>query len=207
MSLENSVLNSEWENKINDLTEEEKELELKKTLEFKLQKEKIWIEVEAENEVFKLKELIDSWLISEGIINKVISWEEITTSEIQEIFDKIDEIEDIKNIDNYLPRNLRITHEEYKKALNDSIFRAKMIIKLNTALVLLSDKINPYSTVWINLFSWFVTLLDKNLIKVQENTIDIKNELKNIDEKITWKNIDNRTFLQKIIDFIKEIFS
>jgi hypothetical protein len=58
---------------------------------------------------------------------------------------------------------------------------------------------------WLNLFSGFLTILDKNLIIVQENTIDIKNNLKKIDEKKFWKKEDNRSLLEKIIDFFKEI--
>lgn len=207
MSLENSILNSEGENKNNKLTEEEKEAEAKKNIEFKLQKEKIWVEIEVEQEIFQLKEMVDSWMISWDIANKILSWEQITSEEIKEIFDKIDEIEDIKNIDDYLPRSLRITREEYIKAVKDDIFREKTITKLNTSLVLLSNKINPDSAVWLNLFSWFVTVLDKNLIRVQENTIDIKNWLRKIDLEKNLSKEDNRSFLQKIIDFIKELFN
>lgn len=207
MSLENSILNSEGENKNNKLTEEEKEVEAKKNIEFKLQKEKIWVEIEVEQEIFQLKEMVDSWMISWDIANKILSWEQITSEEIKEIFDKIDEIEDIKNIDDYLPRSLRITREEYIKAVKDDIFREKTITKLNTSLVLLSNKINPDSAVWLNLFSWFVTVLDKNLIRVQENTIDIKNWLRKIDLEKNLSKEDNRSFLQKIIDFIKELFN
>ena len=207
MSLENSILNSEGENKNNKLTEEEKEAEAKKNIEFKLQKEKIWVEIEVEQEIFQLKEMVDSWMISWDIANKILSWEEITSEEIKEIFDKIDEIEDIKNIDDYLPRSLRITREEYIKAVKDDIFREKTITKLNTSLVLLSNKINPDSAIWLNLFSWFVTVLDKNLIRVQENTIDIKNWLRKIDQEKNLSKEDNRSFLQKIIDFIKELFN
>ncbi len=207
MSLENSILNSEGENKNNKLTEEEKEAEAKKNIEFKLQKEKIWVEIEVEQEIFQLKEMVDSWMISWDIANKILSWEQITSEEIKEIFDKIDEIEDIKNIDDYLPRSLRITREEYIKAVKNDIFREKTITKLNTSLVLLSNKINPDSAVWLNLFSWFVTVLDKNLIRIQENTIDIKNWLRKIDLEKNLSKEDNRSFLQKIIDFIKELFN
>lgn len=207
MSLENSILNSEGENKNNKLTEEEKEAEAKKNIEFKLQKEKIWVEIEVEQEIFQLKEMVDSWMISWDIANKILSWEQITSEEIKEIFDKIDEIEDIKNIDDYLPRSLRITREEYIKAVKNDIFREKTITKLNTSLVLLSNKINPDSAIWLNLFSWFVNVLDKNLIRVQENTIDIKNWLRKIDQEKNLSKEDNRSFLQKIIDFIKELFN
>ena len=59
----------------------------------------------------------------------------------------------------------------------------------------------------MNLFSGFLSILDKNLILIQENTIDIKESLKEIDKKKFPKKEDKRTFWQKIIDFIKEIFN
>jgi len=58
----------------------------------------------------------------------------------------------------------------------------------------------------LNLFSGFLTVLDKNLIKVQEHTIDVKDSLEEIDEKKFGKKEDERSLWQKIIDFLKEFF-
>jgi hypothetical protein len=155
--------------------------------------------------MFKLKELIESWVITKHTAEKVINNQNIDEDLIKEIFDKIDELEEIKNINNYIPEELRISKEDYLKALTDNIFRTQVITKLDSSLTLIANKINPDSTMWLNLFSGFLTILDKNLIIVQENTIDIKNNLKKIDEKKFWKKEDNRSLLEKIIDFFKEI--
>jgi len=103
--------------------------------------------------------------------------------EIEEIFTKIDEIEEIKDIDKYLPKENRISKEEYTKAIYDDIFRIQTLIKIKTALAILSTQINPENWFWINIFKWFLLVLDKNLIKIQENHIDIKNSLESIDLK------------------------
>ncbi|MBT3728556.1 hypothetical protein HOF65_05415 [bacterium] len=52
-----------------------------------------------------------------------------------------------------------------------------------------------------------MTVLDKNLVLVQENTIDIKDNLKEVDEKKHGKKIDMRSLWEKIVDFLKDIFS
>jgi len=55
-------------------------------------------------------------------------------------------LENIKDIDKYLPPELRISHDDYIKALHDDIFRVQMLTKLDSALTLLAEQINPNST-------------------------------------------------------------
>jgi hypothetical protein len=74
------------------------------------------------------------------LIEKIIKNDEISQEQIDEILEKIDEIEKTENIDKYLPKEFRITSEEYKKALNDDIFRLQTITKINTALTILADQ-------------------------------------------------------------------
>lgn len=208
MAIENNWINQDSENKNNKLLDDEKiKEEEKKHLEFIATKEKINVEIETEEKIWNLKELLEYWVISSETADKIISGINISNEEIAKIFEKINEIEDVKDVDKYLPKELRITHEQYVKALSDDIYRVQTITKLNSALTLLANQINPDSFTWLNLFSGFITILDKNLIKIQENTIDIKNELIEIDEKKFWKKLDTRSFLQKIIDFIKELFN
>ncbi len=114
-------------------------------------------------------------------------------------------MEDMKDVDKYIPKDLRISKDEYMKAVHDDIFRVQMLTKIDSSLTLIANQINPDGMLWLNIFSWFLAVLDKNLIKVQENTIDVKYSLKDIDEK-KWLYKDKRSFFQKIIDFIKEIF-
>jgi hypothetical protein len=49
-------------------------------------------------------------------------------------------------------------------------------------------------------------MLDKNLILIHDNTIDIKDNLKDINEKKFPKKEDNRSLWKKFIDFLKELF-
>jgi hypothetical protein len=54
-------------------------------------------------------------------------------------------MEEIKDIDQYIPDELRISKEDYSKALTDDIFRVQTITKLDSALTLIANKINPDS--------------------------------------------------------------
>ena len=205
MWIESGALNEE-EKKKNKLSEKEIQDNLLKTLEHQKVKEKISVEIQAEEDLANLKELVEKGIITKDVAEQIIEWEDIGEEAIKEIFKKIDQIDEIKDIDKYIPEELRVTKEDYSKALSDDIFRVQLITRLDSALTLLANKINPDSTMWLNLFSGFLTVLDKNLIIVQENTIDIKENLKEVDEKKFWKKEDKRTIWQKIVDFIKEIF-
>jgi hypothetical protein len=46
-------------------------------------------------------------------------------------------MEDLKDVDKYLPVELRITKEDYSKAMTDDIFRVQTLTKLNTALTVI----------------------------------------------------------------------
>jgi len=205
MWIESGALNEE-EKKKNKLSEKEIQDNLLKTLEHQKVKEKISVEIQAEEDLANLKELVEKGIITKDIAEQIIDWEDIGEEAIKEIFEKIDQIDEIKDIDKYIPEELRVTKEDYSKALSDDIFRVQLITRLDSSLTLLANKINPDSAMWLNLFSGFLTVLDKNLIIVQENTIDIKENLKEVDEKKFWKKEDKRTVWQKIVDFIKEIF-
>lgn len=197
----------EQEQKISKLSTEQKIKEDNKVTEYKKVKEKVSVEIEAERKLDNLKELISKWVISKETAQKVSDWVDIDNSVITSIFDKISQIEETKDIDNYLPAELRITKQQYIKAMNDEIFRLQMITKLNSALILLSTKVVPNSVAWLNLFTGFLTILDKNLIIIQENTIDLRNSLEDIDKNKIQKKVDNRSIWRKIMDFIKEVLT
>ena len=206
MGVESWALNEE-EKKKKILSEKEVKEGNKKILEHQKVKEKISVEIEAESSLNDLKELVNKWVITKETADKIVEWENIDESTIKEIFEKIEELEEVKDIDKYLPVELRITKDDYSRALHDDIFRLQTITKLDSALTLIANKINPDSALWLNLFSWFLTVIDKNLILVQENTIDIKDNLKEVDEKKHWKRIDMRNLWEKIVDFLKDVFS
>lgn len=206
MGVESWVFNEE-EKKKKKITEKQEKANQRKILEHKKIKEEIIVEEEVENDIFHLKELVERWIITEESAKKVVEWKDLDEKTIKEIFEKIDNIEEIKDIDQYIPQNLRVSHADYDKALHDDIFRVKIITKLDSALIILARQINPNSEMWLNIFSGFLSVLDKNLIKVQEHTIDIKDSLKEIDEKKFWKKDNPKTIWEKIISFIKEIFT
>ncbi len=193
----------ESEKKKKEATEKEVSENRKKVLEHQKVKEKISVEVQAEEDLMDLKELVEKGVITKETAKKVVEGEEIDENTVKEIFEKIDRMDEIKDIDDYLPADLRVTKEEYQKALQDDVFRVQTITKLNSALTLIASKINPESAMWLNLFSWFLTVLDKNLILIQENTIDVKESLEEVDEKKFGKKEDNRSLWEKFLEIFK----
>lgn len=174
-----------------------------KQVEFCQLKEKISNQNNRESELFDLKNALSKGLIDADLVVKLDSNDLLDSSNLDEIFDKIDEIDSIDNIDNYLPKYLRITKEEYNLAVNDWIQRLKTLTKLNTSLILLSDQISWDTFSNVSIFSWYLFLLDKNLTILQENTIDIRDNLQEIEDKKNPKK--KLSLLQQIINFIKNL--
>lgn len=203
MTIENNWFQNEWiKNRV--ISKEELEAEEKRQIDFKKQKEIINIEIEAEHNLDYLKNMLNKWVVSQETAKKIIEWIQISREEIKDIFEKISQIKEIKDIDKYIPKEYRISQEQYFKALNDDIFRTQIITKLDFSLALLSRQFTNETSSWLNLFSWFIWVLDRNLITIQENTIDIKSWLKRIKEG------ENKTIKlplwKRIINFIIELF-
>jgi len=195
----------------NEKEKKKKELEEKEVAEFQQkqvehQKMKEYIETETQTEenLHKLHDLVDEWVLTKQQAEHIADWEELTQDDVQEIFEKIDQMEDLKDVDKYLPAELRITKEDYSKAMTDDIFRVQTITKLNTALTVIWQQIVPDSSAWVNLFSWFLSVLDKNLVLLQENTIDVKDNLNEIHEKKFPK--PKLSLWSSFLNFIKELF-
>jgi len=200
-----------------DQEDKKKGLEKKETIKSKIDKKDNELKKSKLKEHIKVEEALDDMrnmindkdldlsLDQVQMIEKVISWEEISDDTIEDILEKIEDMESIKDIDKYLPKESRITWEEYKKALTDDIFRVQMIIKIDIALTILSNQAVPDSSMWLNLFSGYMAVLDKKLIKIQENHIDIKDNLKEIEEKKYPK--PKQSSWKKFIEFLKEILN
>lgn len=125
----------------------------------------------------KLKDLIMNGIVEPTFVKEILQWEAIDDKQIEEIFEKIDEIESIKAIDKILPKELRISKEEYIWALNNVNQRIITLAKIDEALYYLYQS-NWTDDVWgFNMFAWIFSLLNKNLQIVQWNYIDIKNDL------------------------------
>ncbi len=204
MSIEAWAL-KEQEKKKKEISDKEKTFTQKKNIDLAKNKEKAEKHEKSEKDLFELKNLLDNNnnidSNTKDIIEKVINSDIITEEEIKEIFEKIDEIEDNDEVSKYLPKDFRITKEEYKKSIIDDIVRVQTLTKLNTALTILSNHINPDSSMWMNLFSGFMAVLDKNLITIQENNIDIKDSLEKVENTKNPKK--NKTFWEKIKKFFK----
>lgn len=161
-------------------TIEEISIEQEKVIDFQKRKEKLRQQIETNNELSKLRDLLESNLLSEddfNIIEDIVNDTEIDEFAVSKIFEKIDEIWNNPKIDLYLPLKLRITKEEYLQALKDKQKRDDLLKKLDNVLWVLAQHINSSNWDRLGIFSSFLWLLDRNLVIIQENIIDIKNSL------------------------------
>ena len=103
--------------------------------------------------------------------------ESMPPDEVAAIFTKMDEIENIPKIESILPLAMRLTKDEYAQALESTDARTTALSKLDLALQYLYD--STHSDVFSPMSFFFSTflMLSKNLVKVQEATIDIKRSL------------------------------
>lgn len=161
--------------KINDEAELKKEQEAILKLEKK--KEVIREEEAISDDLQRLRDLLEEHIIDDSLVNKVIEDAELDHEEIEKIFDQIDAIEKIDNIDDYLPRDMRVTKEEYAAATHDDTQLTIVEAKIHTALTRLATAVTPQNAWSMNLFSGFLTMLDKNLITIQEHHIDMRDWL------------------------------
>ena len=122
---------------------------------------------------------------------------ELEHDEVEKIFEKIDEIESIDDIDDYLPKEMRVTKEEYAAATHDDDTLIQVEGKIHRALTHLSQSANPQIWGSVNIFSSFLTMLDKNLITIQEHHIDMQDSLN------PW-NKKSKSLWQTIVDWFKK---
>ncbi|MCK9272693.1 hypothetical protein M0P65_04055 [Candidatus Gracilibacteria bacterium] len=177
MSIESNNFGYE---KVAEKTEKERKLEIAKNLEFSKEKQVLLEKIDKEKKLTYLKSLVERGLINITTAEHIVEGEALDNVQIKEIFEKIDEIEEIQNIESILPKYLRISKEDYIKALEDSIFRKEILKKLDNSLLYLYNSSNKFPLGIINFFSGLMRSLDKNqknTVKVQENTIDIKRSL------------------------------
>lgn len=158
-----------------------------KIISFIEKKKEIEIREESGKKLVKLKELVLEWIITEESATKIESWIALSDGEIKEMFDKIMEIEWIENVDRYIPKDLIVSAREYMNALHDKKERNKVMKKLDDTLDIVSNQIVWWPAMGINLFTWFLSVLDKNLVLIQENTIDLRDTLVKVDESKTKK--------------------
>jgi hypothetical protein len=88
--------------------------------------------------------------------------------------------------------------------MTDDIFRVQTLTKLDTALTVIWQQVVPDASSGVNLFSWFLSVLDKNLVILQENTIDVKDNLTEIHEKKFSE--PHLSLWTQFVNFIKDLF-
>lgn len=159
-------------------TEAEHKQQIEKSLEFSKEKGEILARIGKKKELAFLKSLVERGLLGLHAAEIIASSVSLETYEIEAIFEKIDAIEQIPEVEKILPKAFRLSKEEYVGALESEAMRKVALQKIDEALTHIYEYGNPNSlgaTLGI-FFSGFM-MLNKNLVLVQEHTIDIKNSL------------------------------
>jgi hypothetical protein len=158
-------------------TEKERKQEVAKTLAFNKEKKTILERMGNKKELEFLKSLVERGLITLDSAAAISAAESIPPEEVAEIFTKMDEIEDIPKIESILPAAMRLTKDEYAQALESTDARTTALSKLDRALQYLYDSTHTDGFSPMSFFFSTFLMLSKNLVKVQEATIDIKRSL------------------------------
>lgn len=162
--------------------EELKTQDTEKLIKSQKQKEKIRKSAEANAELSNLKELVEKWVVSEVTVKRAKEAAKdsaVDTQETRDMLWKIEDLQENEYMKKYIPEDLFLSKDEYLRALKDPKQRDSTLQKVDEVLWILAQHINPTSRAGINIFSSFALfLLDKNLIRAQEQHIDIKYALK-----------------------------
>ena len=118
---------SESEKNKKESYEEDKKKSREKILKQERKKWEIREHIYTEEALIKFKGLLKEHKLNLSSadlknIEKVVSWEDFNTDEIEYILNKIDEIWNNEDIDKYLPKEKRVKKEEYKKGYNKWYF-------------------------------------------------------------------------------------
>lgn len=169
----------EDEKKKKKLTEKQKQDEVLKQIKFKEKKEEIELKEQTQKLLSELKELVELGIISDKTAKKIELGEKIKEEEVKNLLNKIEELDNIKDIERYIPKDLLIKKDEYLKALNEKKTKEQVLWKLNNTLSIVAKNIwgSAWTSIWF--FSTFLHILDKNLVLIQENSIDLKDYLEN----------------------------
>lgn len=178
MALKEHIAHIEKDKVIEKLSEQEQKEMIVKNMEYEKQKERLFMRIEKAKHLSFLKSLIERGLIGVSTAKQVLDDTNLDTETIKEIFSKIDEIDAMAEIDTLFPKTYRISQEEYIEAIENNLCREKLLLKINNSLGFIHHSIHPNNTMGIlGSFFGFMMILDKNLVRIQENTIDIKRSL------------------------------
>ncbi len=200
---------SEQEKRNKEKSEKQKVAAQKSFLAQEKKKAQIREHIKADEALMKLHDMLDNHDIDLDIADvehiwKALDGEELSHDDIEDILEKIDEIENMEDIDKYIPAEFRITKQQYHDALIDDLIRAQAITKIETALWLLAQQASGWDgNMGLNIFSGYMAMLDKKLISIQENHIDMKDHLEEIEET---KNPSKKLSLwERVVKFFKNL--
>lgn len=178
MNAEKPHLSAESRNK--EISEEEKKREVAKQLEFSHEKQLLLKRIEKNKQLSYLKSLVERGLITLPTAQHIIEGDNLDATEIKDIFEKIDELEEMHDIEEILPKRLRLTKEEYLSALEDPILRDKAVQKLDASLDYLRLSSKP---AFAGILSFFSSLMhsfsagNSRVVQIQGDIIDIKRSI------------------------------
>lgn len=135
---------------------------------------------QTEENLAYLKEMVKQGDIDQKIAQIVQSTitEDVITIEVKDILEKIDEMNKSKEIHHYLPEELRVTKDEYIQAQKDEKKRKEVLAKIEEALSHIGAHIWVGKKLGCNMVALLALLFNKNLVFLQENHIDMKDNLK-----------------------------
>lgn len=175
MSIESQI---QQEQEKNRKIESELKQEIEKTLKFSKEKGEILTQIGKKKELTFLKSLVERGLLGLQTAEIIASSTTLETNEIEAIFEKIDAIEQVPDVEKILPKALRLTKEAYIEALENENMRKEALQKIHNALTHIYEYGNPNNLgVTLGVFFSGFFMLNKNLVLIQEHTIDIKNSL------------------------------
>lgn len=143
---------AEVEKRSKEEREAEKKAEIAEALRFKKNKEKLISRLEKDKSLAFLKSMVERDLIAVSTAESIVSGEGLDAKEVEEIFSKIDEIEATHEIDKILPREFRVSKDEYLIAMKDSAARADTLGKIDASLSYIYESINPNPLSVLNFF-------------------------------------------------------
>ena len=167
------------EEKKQKISQEKQENLLKKEALAREERQKVSIRESSDTSLSNLKDIISHHDIDEEIMQKVenISADgKLDHQEIKEILDIIDDMQSSDDVLKYLPAELIISKDDFMHALSDDIIRQEVLVKLDNALWHIYQQADAWTSA-LGMIGMVALVLDKKLVTIQENHIDIQDAL------------------------------
>jgi hypothetical protein len=158
-------------------TEEERKESIRQTMNFARDKKELAEKMDAKRKFHLLRSMVERHLLSPSDFSNQTILETDQEDVVKEILRKIEEIEEITQVDEVLPKELRITAEEYVMSQDSEESRTRALEKVDAALKHLYIHFSPEWSLSFMFFQTILLSLQKKAKIVQEHTVDIRNEL------------------------------